>query len=200
MTASTVPYQTSPRTLAAATAGAAIVAGLVLTLFVLPAERNIDPTGIGSLIGLKGMATAASDNAPAASGAAGAAAQNVAIPTRASIVQTAPLRSDDMTVTLAPHSGVEVKAHMRKGDHFIFHWESKGGPVKVDMHGERLNAAEGEFTTYWKEKALTGAQGSLTAPFDGIHGWYWRNKGETPVTVTVHTSGFYKDLFERKAG
>jgi hypothetical protein len=43
--------------------------------------------------------------------------------------------------------------------------------------------------------ALTGGKGSFTAPFDGTHGWYFRNKGETPVTITVRTTGFYKDLF-----
>ena len=46
---------------------------------------------------------------------------------------------------------------------------------------------------------LSEAQGSFTAPFAGTHGWYWRNKGETPVTVTVKTTGFYKDLFRPEA-
>lgn len=34
----------------------------------------------------------------------------------------------------------------------------------------------------------------LIAPFNGIHGWYWRNQGETPVTLTLKTSGFYRKL------
>ena len=42
------------------------------------------------------------------------------------------------------------------------------------------------------------AEGDFTAPFDGTHGWYFRNKGDTPVTVTVKTVGFYKDLFQPK--
>ncbi len=31
--------------------------------------------------------------------------------------------------------------------------------------------------------------------FAGIHGWYFRNKDDTPITVTVKTVGFYKDLY-----
>jgi hypothetical protein len=87
---------------------------------------------------------------------------------------------------------------MAAGDHMIFRWEASG-PVKADMHGEPPNAADGDFTTYWKESDLTSGQGAFTAPFEGIHGWYWRNRGETPVTVTVRTNGFYKALVKRAA-
>jgi hypothetical protein len=104
-------------------------------------------------------------------------------------------RSDEKTVTLAPHSGIEVKAHMAKGDHFIFRWTATA-PIRMDMHGEPSHGKEGEFSTYWKQKDLSEAQGSFTAPFDGTHGFYWRNGSEKPVTITLKTAGFYKDLFE----
>ena len=197
MTTSTLPTRItpSPATLAKATGGAAIAAVAILTLFVLPAEYGIDPTGVGGALGLTGMVAAKAD-APQAAVAPVAAAQ--AMPTGASIARTGTLRQDAMTITLAPHSGQEVKAHMQAGDSFVFSWATTGGPVKVDMHGEKPNAAEGEFTSYWEERAQTSAQGSFTAPFAGTHGWYWRNKGDTPVTVTVKTAGFYKDLFQPK--
>ena len=189
--------QASHTALVKASAGAAVAAALVLTLFILPAEAGIDPTGVGGALGLTRMAASpeeAEDEAEVpAAGPASALVQN-------SIAKTTPIRSDEMTVTLPPHSGTEVKAHMVKGDSFVFRWEAKGGPVKMDMHGEPPNAAEGEFTSHWKDKALTEAQGSFTAPFDGTHGWYWRNKGETPVTITVRTNGFYKDLFRPEEG
>ena len=77
---------------------------------------------------------------------------------------------------------------------------SPGGPVKVDMHGEAPDATDGAFTSYWEEREQTNARGSFTAPFAGTHGWYWRNKGDTPVTVTVKTTGFYKDMFQPAGG
>ncbi|BBF72152.1 MULTISPECIES: hypothetical protein [Sphingomonadaceae] len=183
----------SPATLAKATGGAALAAIAIVTLFVLPAEYGIDPTGVGSAIGLNGMvAGEAADSAPVPDAAA---PTDVAIPTKATIAKPAAWRQDEMTITLAPHSGQEVKAHMTKGDSFIFTWASTGGPVKAEMHGEKAGATDGAFTDYWKELDMTGGQGDFTAPFDGTHGWYFRNKGETPVTVTVKTVGFYKDLF-----
>lgn len=187
-------HQTSPQTLAKASAGAAVAAGLILTLFVLPAEAGIDPTGFGAAIGLTRMSEAAAET-PEAPAQPAANPSAPGAPDKASIEKGAALRNDAMTITLPPHSGAEVKAHMQKGDHLVFRWEAKGGPVRLDMHGEPPNAGDGEFTSYWKEKELTQAQGSFTAPFEGTHGWYWRNKGDAPVTITVRTTGFYKDLF-----
>ena len=186
----------SPATLAKATGGAALAAVAILTLFVLPAEYGIDPTGVGSALGLTGMVS--SETKAVAPTPQAAAATDGAMPTKASIARSAAWREDAMTITLAPHSGQEVKAHMARGDSFIFTWASTGGPVKAEMHGEKAGATDGSFTDYWKELALTGGQGDFTAPFDGTHGWYFRNKGDTPVTVTVRTVGFYKDLFQPK--
>lgn len=186
----------SPSALAKATGGAVIAAAAILTLFVLPAEYGVDPTGVGTALGLTGMVAGKAEAAPAAQAPPTAAA--VATPTKESISKATPWRQDEMTITLPPHSGQEVKAHMEKGDSFIFTWQSSG-PIKAEMHGEELNAANDAFTDYWKELEISGGQGDFTAPFGGIHGWYFRNKGETPVTVTVKTVGFYKDLYQPKA-
>lgn len=197
-TASALPTRISPSpaTLAKATGGAALAAIAIVTLFVLPAEYGIDPTGVGTAIGLNGMvAGAAQDAGPAAAPVAPAGA--LPTPTKASIAKATPWRQDDMTITLPPHSGQEVKAHMQSGDSFIFEWTSTA-PVKAEMHGEVEHAADGAFTDYWKEKEISGGRGDFTAPFTGIHGWYFRNKGDTPVTITVKTVGFYKDLFQPK--
>jgi hypothetical protein len=195
MTTQITSVETSPATLVKASAGAAAVAALVFTLLVLPAETGIDPTGVGSALGLTVMAKAAEPEAGEATASSLAPAAGSIAQSQASIVKSTPMRSDEITVVLPPHRGTEVKAHMKKGDSLIFRWETKGGPVKLDMHGEPPNPAEDEFTSFWKENEIQVAQGSFTAPFDGTHGWYWRNNGETAVTVTVRTSGFYQDLF-----
>lgn len=198
LSATTLPanIHASPAMLAKATGGALVAAAAVLTLFVLPAEYGVDPTGVGTALGLTGMV--AGEKAETTTAAAEEAAPGAtALPTKASIVRSTPWRQDDMTITLPPHSGQEVKAYMKQGDGFVFTWTATG-PVKAEMHGEKANAAEGEFTDYWKELALTSGQGDFTAPFDGTHGWYFRNKGDAPVTVTVKTVGFYKDLFQPK--
>ena len=180
----------SPAALAKATFGALAVAGAVLLLFVLPAESGIDPTGVGSAAGLKGMSAGEAKAATLAP-----ASLQSATPTQETIEAKVPWREDEETIELAPHSGIEVKSHMSKGDSFVFRWESSGGPVKVDMHGEPPNAADDEFTSYWIDKQSTGQAGTFVAPFDGNHGWYWRNKGDAPVTIKLHMSGYYPDIY-----
>lgn len=193
-----LPYQASKTDLARASLGAVAAAAAILVLFVLPAEWGIDPTGAGRMLGLTRMADPSeTDEAePPTAPAASEAAVMVSPQVKDSIQTTTPWRTDEKTLTLAPHSGIEVKAHMVTGDRLVFHWSATGGTVRMDMHGEPKNGKEGEFSTYWKQKNMTEAQGSFTAPYEGTHGWYWRNGGETPVTITLKTAGFYKDLFE----
>jgi hypothetical protein len=160
-----------------ATAVAIAAAGAILLVAVLPAEYGIDPLGAGSALGL------VRQKAAPASG-----------PSATLVKSTQALRSDEMSVTLQPGEGAEVKAEISKGDSFVFSW-SADAPVKSDMHGEPHNAGPKEFTTYWKEAQQSTGRGNFTAPFDGIHGWFWRNKGDKPVTVTVKVSGFQKKLY-----
>lgn len=191
------PYRVAPASLARATFSASVAAAAILTLFVLPAEWGIDPTGVGKALGLTRMAGSTEpDEADSPDVAAAPAATALVVPeqSKLNIQAREALRSDEKTLTLQPHSGIEIKAHMAKGDHLIFEWSSTG-PIRMDMHGEPKGGNNGEFTSYWKQKNLTSAKGSFTAPFEGTHGWYWRNGGDTAVTIQLKTSGFYKDLF-----
>lgn len=191
------PYRASSATLGRASAAALAAGAAILVLFVLPAEYAIDPTGIGSALGLTRMAAVeeADDAAPAATPAPASA---VAVPaqTAATIARATPFRQDEKTITLAPGKGIEVKARMQAGDSFNFRWHATG-PVRADMHGEPTGGREDEFTDYWKQKDITASQGSFTAPFAGTHGWYWKNREDVPVTVTVRLDGFYASVFER---
>lgn len=201
---SVTPYRVSLPVLAKVSALAFAAAVIVLVLFVLPAERGIDATGLGKAMGLTRIAggeDAADDTATAETAAAPAAAEAYAVPaqTKESIVKATPFRTDEKEITLAPHEGLEVKAHMKTGDHLIYTWTASA-PVKADMHGEKKGDTSGDFTQYWKEKGLTQDQGAMTAPFEGTHGWYFRNQGETPLTVKIKTWGFYEDLFEPNHG
>jgi hypothetical protein len=38
----------------------------------------------------------------------------------------------------------------------------------------------------------------LQAAFDGNHGWFWRNRGDGNVTVTLNTRGDYANLKRKK--
>jgi hypothetical protein len=188
------PYQVAPQTLARSVLASIGLAALVTVLFVLPAERGYDPTGVGGWLGLTAMK---GETAPPPAPPLAATPDAMALPTQATIEKATAYREDRMSLTLAPQTGIEVKAHMRTGDHLIFRWQSSGGDIRFDMHGERPDAGEdAPATSYWKGRSVDRAQGAFTAPYDGIHGWYWRNRGDTPVTIEIATSGFYQDLYQ----
>ncbi|HYW14590.1 MAG TPA: hypothetical protein VE891_00360 [Allosphingosinicella sp.] len=95
-------------------------------------------------------------------------------------------------LTLAPGQGEEVKATMNAGDELTYDWSTGGGTViRYELHGEPIPAKGDEFTSFEKASAA-GAKGKFRAPFDGTHGWYWRNNTNSPVTVTVSATGTFQ--------
>ena len=172
-----VPHLT--RAIGAALAAAAAI----LLIAVLPAEYGIDPTGIGRAIGLLRPPVSAID---------------LSIPVTAEAAATVtssdvPFRNDEMTLTLKPGEGAEIKATMVKGGSYVFSWVVKGGTVEFDMHGEHTDGSGGE-ASYAKGEDAASGQGTFHAPFDGRHGWFWQNLTWEPVTVTLKTSGFYAKI------
>jgi hypothetical protein len=80
---------------------------------------------------------------------------------------------------------------MKAGEEFDFKWSTDGGQVNFDQHGEMAGAASDEFTSYEKGTKAS-ASGKFRAPFDGTHGWYWRNRTDGPVTITVTATGTFE--------
>ena len=69
-----------------------------------------------------------------------------------------------------------------------------------DFHGHTLTSpAEMTVATY-KQATGTSANGALTAPFDGIHGWFFQNQSVNPVVVRVKISGFYELISPGQTG
>ena len=189
----------SIRQLLIATAAAFAVGSLLLVTTVLPAEYGVDPTGLGARMGILSMSEKTDDplGASVVPATASESAQTGVASESATVVRSnVPYRRDAMSMTLAPGEGAEIKASMRAGDAFVFQWSASGGELAVDMHGERAIAAKDEYTSYWIEQAQTQASGSFTAPFEGSHGWYWLNRGTTPVTVALEVSGFQSKLYK----
>jgi hypothetical protein len=105
--------------------------------------------------------------------------------------------TDETSVTLAPGEGVEVKMEMRKGAQATYSWKTEGGVVNHDTHGEPYDAPN-KTHSYSKGRGVASDQGTLQAAFDGNHGWFWRNRGDGNVTVTLNTSGDYENLKRKK--
>ncbi len=180
------PLHPSTPQLLKATMAAALVAALVLLVAVLPAEYGRDPTGLGRALGLTALAAAPEEANLNPTGTPPTAETAV-------IASETPFQTGEMTLTLAPGEGTEVKALMQGGEAFAFGWVADA-PVNFDMHGEKANDGD-SYTSYWRDRAQTSAHGSFTAPYDGTHGWYWKNPGSTPATITVKVSGYFETLY-----
>jgi hypothetical protein len=206
--------QPTARQLIKATLLAATTASALLITVVLPAEYNIDPTGIGSRLGLDVLrstdvptqavavtaiaeaGTSRTDNASEAQKAEAifGITKGQSFNTAAVARGNATLRRDALELTLQPGKGSEVKSRLKTGDSFVFHWTANG-EVAVDMHGENPQSTDGGFTSYWVGGGQREASGTLVAPFDGTHGWYWLNQGTQPVTVQIEVIGFQQNLY-----
>ena len=161
-----------------ATAAAILVAVTLTVTTVLPAEWGIDPTGIGSALGLTAM---------------GELKQGVRAPVPEPVANYGP-RTDEITLTLNPNQGLEVKATMRAGDRLDYTWSTDGGELFYDFHGDPKGG--GDFTSFQKS-SRSATEGSFEAPFEGLHGWYWKNRTSAPVTVVLKTSGVYERIAQQ---
>ncbi len=188
----------STRRLLKATGMALLVAAVILVTAVLPAEYGIDPTGVGRRLGLATLSAGASTKPPSITATESGEPLSLPAVSALNAVWKAPAayRTDELTLTLKPAEGAEIKADMKTGDRFMFTWTVEGGAVTFDMHGEKLDAASDDFSSYWKGRTSAGGHGEFQAPFSGTHGWYWENRGDKPVTVKVKTSGFYEKLYQ----
>ncbi|GLH43226.1 hypothetical protein RS3R6_34510 [Pseudomonas atacamensis] len=209
----TVNELPSTRRLLRSTVIAILVAAGLLVTVVMPSEYAIDPTGVGRTLGLtqmgelklvlaqEALAEAAAPQTAASAPTATSApvpAQQVAQvdpidkPVTKPVTAPAPaLKTNQMSVTLKPGEGTEIKLEMLKGKTVSYEWTATGGLVNYDTHGEPYNGEKGYFHSYNKGKQVEGHKGQFTALFDGTHGWFWRNRSNKDVTISLNTTGDY---------
>ncbi|WP_125255846.1 transmembrane anchor protein [Brevundimonas fluminis] len=176
---------------------AAVIASALLVTVVLPAEYGVDPTRIGSVLGLTEMgrikmqlaAEAETQDAGLAVAATAPAAVTTTAPAETTSA-TSGQRSDETVITLAPDQGAEIKLVMAEGARVRFTWTSSGGAINYDTHADRPGTP---YHGYGKGSEQR-VEGELVAAFDGSHGWFWRNRTGEPVTITLRTEGAYSEV------
>lgn len=192
---------------------AIVAAAAILVTIVLPAEYSIDPTGIGRALKLTQMgeikkqlaieaemdrqkdrqqqAPATPDRRSGLGGFVGGFLADLLIsPAAAQPATTA--KTDEVVFTLKPSEGVEYKMTMQRGGVAQFSWRTDGGKVNYDMHGTPKSG--GKETSYKKGSQVVSDTGTLTAAYDGSHGWFWRNRGAADVTITLKVNGAYTEI------
>ena len=178
---------------------ALLTAVILLVTVILPAEYGIDPSGVGRILGLTKMGEIKTQLAAEAE-------QEIQQPTPAEIQPTkmavennseANSKADEVTPTetrsiqLKPGEAAELKLGMKKDAIVIYEWSVNTGHVNYDTHGDGAGI---NYFGYGKGKKTKQDKGELKAAFDGKHGWFWRNRSEQAVTVTLRVSGEYSDI------
>lgn len=101
-----------------------------------------------------------------------------------------PTWREEESFTLASGEGTEYKLTMDEGAVATFAWSSEGGPVNFDTHGD----GGGNSISYEKGRGVPEDEGELEAAFTGNHGWFFRNRGDQDVTVTLRINGEFGEL------
>lgn len=191
---------------------ALIIAFLVTFILVLPAEYGVDPTGIGEKLGLVDLAatdTSAEDDPYASTRMVEGNwpeppadfdyYEPEVLGDPYSHSQDDDFKTETLTIKLDVGEQVEYKAVMQRGDALVYRWQLDDGIVYTDFHADPGEGAEGYPDRYfirYKEGEESGSAGSLVAPFDGNHGWYWLNIENNPIEITLEVSGFYDQIEE----
>jgi len=192
---------------------AIIIGGLVLVTAVLPAEYNIDPLGTGKLFGFSSLYvedTGAEINTVTTAGTIkmnplrieklGSPPQ-VPRPIEAnnpSPVTQFPMRMDTIKVLVPARKGIEYKFKALKYASIKYDWSSSDNNiVYIDFHGE-VRQDDPPKNVFYESYTLAYSQnmaGTFTAPFEGKHGWYFRNDTNEVIEITIRLKGQYQ-LFD----
>ena len=150
--------------------GVAFVVGLIVLLVaILPAEFGADPLGTGRLLGL--TALSAEENP---------------------FEEQLEIHRDDyVEFILGPFESVEYKYTMDLDTPMVFSWVADG-EVYYDMHAEPAGLGE-DYAESYEQGNAERQIGSFHAPFAGIHGWFWENRGGRTISVKLYASGFFVD-------
>lgn len=196
--------------------GAVVAAVVLLFTLVLPAEYGYDPTGVGRALGLTEMhdEDRAANPDHAIEDVLGGN-DDLVVPDDGSVDTMNPLplpnpavsqledeapKTETITVKLGFDDRTEVKLVMRKAKAVVYSWKVKDGGVYVDFHGHDPSRGKDFWVRYeeggQEEEGMTGRSGSLVAPFDGEHGWYWLNTSQGPVTIELTVTGYYDKIVD----
>ena len=154
-----------------ATGVALVVAVMILFAAVLPAEYGLDPFGTGKTLGLLALAQV----------------QPIE-------VEPGEYRLDSAELVVRPTEWVEYSYRLEEGGSMLFSWQATG-ELSYNFHSAPDGAPAGYAESFDAQES-DQAHGTYTAPFPGIHGWYWENTGTDNVTISLTTAGFYSSAQE----
>ncbi len=167
------------------------VAAILLVCVVMPAEYGKDPSGAGAFLGLKKMGEIKVSLEREAHHEEQKDYVKISLTDEAGINPDAGKENRDVTeFYLEPDAAIEIKLEMTEGSSARYKWVTDNGGLNFNLHGDGTKGSQ-QSVTYKKGRMVHSDSGKIVSEFDGYHGWFWRNRNSSPVTVTLETSGDY---------
>lgn len=204
----TKPLLLNKKQILTATFIALILGGVLFVAAVLPAEYGVDPLGTGKMLGFSRLyqPAAAADGPMIAAGHPTAfpilkkeelgSDPTVPMPKEAQNPPPANQyaeRQDSVTVRIAAGKGIEYKVKVLKYGSLQYEWVTDQGVLYADFHGEVKEATKPkeEFYLSYTIAYSNNMIGTFLAPYEGRHGWYFKNKSDKDIVVSLRLSGQY---------
>ena len=174
------------------------IAVTLLLCIVIPAEYGKDPTGVGKLLGLKEMGEIKMRLEKESLHEKQVHNEHISL--KAEIIESSKIieeNQDMLEFIIEPNEAIEIKLEMVEGSFAKYEWETKNGGLNYNLHGDGYKGSQ-KSITYKKGRMTSSDIGEIISEFDGYHGWFWRNRNNTAVTVTLETVGDYIQIKKLK--
>lgn len=107
------------------------------------------------------------------------------------------MQRDTIEIPIDAFGELEYKLGMQAGDAIVYSWQVDGidDPefLYAEFHGHTEPVPGEAGTVMFYRRAEGGSEnGALTAPFDGIHGWFLQNRSTRSIVVRLDVAGFYE--------
>lgn len=193
-----------------ATVVALTIGIIILVTAVLPAEYGIDPTGLGKAMGFTKL------HQPNEKTEVDTSLQVVEKPSSHRILKLEnggsgadvkrPIeannpppekqlaeRQDSIQITIPAGEDLEYKIDMLKYGTVKYEWLTSKGTVFFDFHGEvkEKNPSDNVYYESYTVAYSNNMIGNFLSPFEGKHGWYFKNLNDTTITISIRLKGQY---------
>ena len=166
-----------------ATVIALVVGALLLVVAVLPAEYGIDPTGAGKVLGFSKLYVPESNQT-----------DDLGMMVSTSNLPLIKLEKAGSGPDVARPVEAEFKINMLKYGTMKYEWTTANNEVLYfDFHGE-VKQKEEVKEVYFESYTISNSHnmvGTFLAPYEGKHGWFFRNTSNEDVTVNLRLKGQY---------
>ncbi len=196
-----------------ATIIALVISFILVIIAVLPAEYGIDCTGLGKIVGFSRLYQNEGEAAQKLNKNEVATTvfkelkindlgSSLEIKKPVEANNPAPVkqyesRKDSVKITIPAGKGLEYKITLLKYGQAKYSWKTNKGVLFVDLHGDVKNANKNY--DYYESYTVANSNnmaGSFIAPYEGKHGWYFKNKSDQDIEVSICLIGQYQLIIQ----